>query len=720
MANEEKTLSGEEIYQTLFQNAMDAIYIISSEGFEIVNPAFERLVGYSAAELCSADFNFFRLIHPEDIPLISRRQAAREKSQSLSSLYEFRIITKDGRIMHTEVNTVPLTGKKARTLGIIRDITDRKRAERTIQETNARLRSLVQAIPDVVYFKDAERRNMIVNRAYERAFGLEEAQIVGRRDEEFMPLEMAAACSKSDDAVFESGELRRFEESARLPDGRIVCFETLKAPILDSAGAVAGLVGVSRDMTASKSAEERIRASEEKFRRLFENSLDGIYQSAPDGRLLTANPALVKMFGFDTESEILASNARELYADPADRDAWAGRMELEGRVRNLEVRFKRRDGTTFVALENSRVILDKDGNVQCYEGILTDIAEHIKAVEELRKSEELYKTLFERANDGVFLLSPDATFIKTNKRGAEMIGYSREELVGKQLRELVAPEESETSKERWKALLNGQAFGPYERIFVKKDGTRFTAEINASVIFDFSGKPVFVQGVVRDISERKAKEEALLAALQEKETFLKEVHHRVKNNLQIVSSLISLQSRRLNDPRDVQIFKENQRRIRAMALIHEKLYQSKNLDQVDFGSYLGSLAANLLQTCQKNSDDIHFAMDAPDIALDIQTAIPCGLIVNELVSNALQHAFPNGRKGEVSISLRRDGPEFVLSVKDNGVGLPASIDLRQTESMGLQLVTTLVDQLEGRIELERGQETEFKIAFKELRYKPRI
>jgi len=202
---------------------------------------------------------------------------------------------------------------------------------------------------------------------------------------------------------------------------------------------------------------------------------------------------------------------------------------------------------------------------------------------------------------------------------------------------------------------------------------------------------------------------------------LREIHHRVKNNMQIISSLLNLQAAQLKDKKDLFLFKETQNRIRSLALVHEKLYQSKNLSMIDFAEYIRSLITYLWQFFMIDSETIRLHLDLEEAYFDINTAIPCGLIVNELVSNILKHAFPVGRKGEVRIVLvRADGNKFMLVVQDDGIGFPENLDFRKSETLGMQIVTMLVQQLDGTIELEREEGTTFKIVFEELKYKPRI
>jgi two-component sensor histidine kinase len=213
-------------------------------------------------------------------------------------------------------------------------------------------------------------------------------------------------------------------------------------------------------------------------------------------------------------------------------------------------------------------------------------------------------------------------------------------------------------------------------------------------------------------AERRRAEEQIKASLREKEVLLQEIHHRVKNNLQIISSLLSLQSSYIQDPQASAIFQDSQNRVRSMALIHEKLYQSENLARIDFGEYLHNLAIFLFRSYKSDSSVIALKIQTDGIYLNVDLAVPCGLIVNELVSNALKHAFAPGQAGEIRIELSQDASgQYVLKIGDNGVGIPPEMDFRHTESLGLRLVNTLANQLDGHVELDRRRGTEFKVTF---------
>ncbi|MEK7728690.1 MAG: histidine kinase dimerization/phosphoacceptor domain -containing protein [candidate division KSB1 bacterium] len=207
-------------------------------------------------------------------------------------------------------------------------------------------------------------------------------------------------------------------------------------------------------------------------------------------------------------------------------------------------------------------------------------------------------------------------------------------------------------------------------------------------------------------------EHVLNTALREKEVLLKEVHHRVKNNLQVISSLLNLQSGFIKEPEVLVMFTESMNRIKSMALIHEKLYQSKDFAKIDFAEYVRNLTNHLYRSYVINSNLIKFEIHVEDVSLNVDTAIPCGLMLNELVSNSLKYAFPNGRTGEISIRLfRQEGNQLILLVKDNGVGLPKDIDFKSSKSLGLKLVNILTQQLRGDLNYHSENGTEFRLAF---------
>lgn len=227
-----------------------------------------------------------------------------------------------------------------------------------------------------------------------------------------------------------------------------------------------------------------------------------------------------------------------------------------------------------------------------------------------------------------------------------------------------------------------------------------------------NGEVFGVLGVYEDITVLKEKEDQLRASLQEKEVRLKEFHHRVKNNMQMISTLFDLQLKYGGDQDPPTLFRNCQNRIRSMALIHERLYRSGDLSRVDFGYYVRNLTSYLSRTYADSSQPVQVSVEIGNVLLGVDLAIPCGLIVNELVTNCFRHAFVDGREGRVTITMTQNESVYRLSVRDNGVGLPPGFEQRQTATLGLQLVETLTDQINGVLEMQGTGGAQFSIVFR--------
>jgi PAS domain S-box-containing protein len=368
-----------------------------------------------------------------------------------------------------------------------------------------------------------------------------------------------------------------------------------------------------------------------------------------------------------------------VFADPDDPDRFTARDLSQGTVLASQVAH---------ALENSELF------------------------SQVQRLQEQYRIVTDALNDAVFTLDTQGRFTFGNAAGERLTGYRPEELLGHTFAELVAPDDLPRLLDRFRRALAGEPIAPQVELeLIRKDGGRVPIELSmANLILD--GRIVGRVGVARDIAERRRAEAQIKASLQEKEVLLRELHHRVKNNLQIIASLLNLQSRYIDDPNILQLFVESRNRVQSMALIHENLYQSQNISNVDFAEYIKHLTTQLLHSYELNTKKIKLSIHAKDIFLDVNTAIPCGLIINELVSNALKHAFPDRHEGEISIAVSRDHRGRIqLVARDNGVGLPADIDLATTKTLGLKLVAALVNQLSASLEVDHADGTRFRLTF---------
>lgn len=338
--------------------------------------------------------------------------------------------------------------------------------------------------------------------------------------------------------------------------------------------------------------------------------------------------------------------------------------------------------------------------------------ENSELFSQVNRLREQYRIVTDALNDAVFTLDSHGRFTFGNAAGARLTGYPLEELLGRPFSALVTPEDLPILLDRFYRALSGEAISPHVELeLIRKDGSRIPIELSmANLILD--GRIAGRVGVARDITERRRAEAQFKTSLQEKEVLLREIHHRVKNNLQIISSLLSLQSRNIKDPYIIQMFRESQNRVRSMALIHENLYQSADMSHIDFAEYARNLATQLFRSYGVNPKFIKLHIHAHDIFLDVNTAIPCGLILNELVSNSLKHAFPDGKKGEIYIDVRHDHEQKIrMLIGDNGIGLPTGVESMGTNTLGLKLVTALINQLSATLTVDHREGTQFCVTF---------
>jgi PAS domain S-box-containing protein len=296
----------------------------------------------------------------------------------------------------------------------------------------------------------------------------------------------------------------------------------------------------------------------------------------------------------------------------------------------------------------------------------------------------------------------------------ELTGYMPEDLIMNNKISYIDIIHQDDREQVWsniqEALKENKAFELVYRINTADLKEKYVWEQGRGV-FSKKGDLLALEGFITDITDTKKAEEKIKKSLEEKNVLLQEIHHRVKNNMQIISSLLSLQSRHIDEEKTLNILNESQGRIKAMAMVHEKLYQSKNFDNINFADYIKSLIIQLEGSYHMDKTLIKTNINVEDVYLDINTAIPCGLIINELISNIIKHAFKKGERGTISAKFSRIGNNYILSVKDDGIGLPSNIDIENTDTLGLKLVNALVNQLEGTMEINRNDGTQFIIKF---------
>ncbi len=608
-----------------------------------------------------------------------------------------------------------LAGRSAQTLKRVRDLYE---AHEALKTTEARYRGVFEHTNDgvAVYRAVDDGRDFVFlefNKAAEKIEKVEREDLIGRSVREVFPgveglglfdvfkrVWVTAQPERHPLAFYQDERLTGWRDNFvyKLPSGEIVA--------------------VYRDETERKQAEEAIKESEARLAALVEGSIDAIITLDLERRVTSCNSAFLDQFGW-IRDEVIGRSVALIHPSEESFKALEGiiypEIKKTGFCR-IEWEFKRRDGTIVPTEAVTSVLKKADGAITGYVGVMRDITERRRAERDLREAYNIINT------------SPAVAFLWRNEAGwpvefvsdniTKLTGYTPQEFTTGEVRyaEIIHPEDldrvaGEVADYSRDEDREGFTHQPY-RLVSKGREVRWVDDITY-IRRDSKGAITHFEGIILDISDRKRAEEQIKAALKEKEVLLREIHHRVKNNMQVISSMLSLQAAQIKDERLSTAFDEARDRIQAMALIHETLYQSGDLSAIDFKAYLSRLARNLVQAYGAGSGRIRLQVEVEDVSLSIDQAIPCGLVINELVANALKHAFPRGQAGEVLIQARPVGREEIeLVVDDDGVGLPPGLDWRNPETLGLKIVTGLVEiQLGGGVALSQDRGVRFTIRF---------
>lgn len=453
-----------------------------------------------------------------------------------------------------------------------------------------------------------------------------------------------------------------------------------------------------------------LRDSEQQFRLLVENVRDyAIYMLDLHGKVVSWNAGAQRIKGYSAE-EVIGKHFSMFYTQE-DIATGLPQYELESAIRkgSYETQGWRvsRDGGQFLANVVLTPIKGDEGELCGFAKITRDITVH-------QNAEQRFRQVVDSAPSAMVLINTQGVIELVNNQVEQMFGYAREALLGKPVEVLLPRQMREHHpglRQKFFEKPLARPMGKGRDLFaLRKDGSEFPVEIGLNPIETIDGTKVL--SAIVDISDRKQKEQKIQAALEEKNVLLSEIHHRVKNNLQIVHSLLDLQSNRISDPVAIEMLKDSQNRIRSMALIHQSLYLSNDFSKVDLGQVLESLIPALMESYSVDQQRIHHELTLHSVQLSINQAIPCGLIINELVSNVLKHAFPLDRQGVIHIGIAYIKKNLVsLSVEDNGIGIAENVVLQNTGTLGMQLVELLTDQLGGELSIKRLDPTRFEIRF---------
>ncbi|KKH48775.1 PAS domain S-box protein [Methanosarcina sp. 1.H.A.2.2] len=722
----------------------DAIIIKSLDGIITSwNKGAEQIYGYSSGEVLGKPIS---ILEPSILVEETEELAELIKQGDKIHNYETLRLRKDGRIINVSLTISPVfdaSGKLTDISVIARDITKSKIAEEKLRKNEERYRIATEQTGQVVYEYDLRTDKSSWAGAIEEVTGysFEEIHKLGKEVwiKNIHPTDMNRGDEKFQSVRNTGG---RFKEELRLrkKDGTCIYIENNGVWLTDYEGQPYGTIGVLKDISEKKLASKKLQESEERYRTAAEQTGQFIFDFDFETHEVRWAGAIREVTGYDPEElENLDKSVWIEHVHPEDR------MELlenlmksfeEDKKFQVEFRFRKKDGN-YIYAENYGVWLKSDdGKVYRAIGVIKNITEWKLAIKNVEASERKYRSFIQNFHGIAFQL--DENFVPLFLHGAveEITGYSEEEFMSWiKWKDIIHPEDLSFVLKEEEKIQSSQSIGYEETEFRIKhrDGRiRWVNEIYQK-IQGKDGKPEFYQGTIYDVTERKETEKFLSNIETARK---KEIHHRIKNNLQVISSLLDLQAEKFNNRECVkglevlEAFRESQDRVISMALIHEELYKGGGLDTLNFSSYVEELTKNLFQTYRLGNASTSLNMNLEEnIFLDMDTAVPLGIIINELVSNSLKHAFADRDNGIIQIKLCREdsqeskdnragsnneglkGTSFILTISDNGIGMPESFDLENSEGLGIQLVTTLVDQLEGGFELKKDNGMEFTIRF---------
>jgi PAS domain S-box-containing protein len=454
-------------------------------------------------------------------------------------------------------------------------------------------------------------------------------------------------------------------------------------------------------------------ASEQKYRALFEQMNDAAFLLDFEGTFIEVNQQGARMLGY-ARDEIAGMSFKQVVSPSEQPDDMCMLKALrDGQEMPAYERILCKKNGEQISVEvNSKLLYSADGSPLYIQSVARDITERKQAELTLAQERSLLQTLIDTLPDYIFVKDTQGRYLMVNEQGVwGRDAKSREDVIGKTDFDFISSERARDYQLQEQAILeSGEPVFNLEETLVLLSGKELCFLTTKVPFRDSEGRVAGLVGISRDITERKQAEKALMASLGEKEVLLREVHHRVKNNLQVISSLLDLQADYVQDPRHA--LQDSRSRVRSMAMVHEQLYQSSTLDRINADAYVENLISSLADIYYDRARDIVFDRRVDEIALSIDMAVLCGLIINELVSNALVHAFPAQQGGRIEVELcAQDDDLCMLMVRDDGVGLPPDLNRCEASSLGLKLVNILTRQLNGSLEVKQEGGAAFYITF---------
>lgn len=730
---------GEERFKMLSNATIEGI-IFSENGIIIdANDQFAFMHGYkSRSEVIGKNIIDF-LYSQEDVKKV------REVTESNSEeKFEVRSKHTDGKVIWLESKgrIIPYHGRRVR-VSVVYDITDRKMNEEELQQSRKSFRDLTElspngsiihingrieyANPQVIKFFGFNSLDDLIGKdiydflvdeekqiSKERIKNIQEGKNVGLA--EFNVIDKNG--NKKEIGVQSvlidyNGKKAIHVIISDLSQQKELQKEKLRAQVAEETNIL-----LEKEIQERKDAEQRLWETQMFTTNMFNSSLDMIMASDKSNLITQVNNAVLKTFGYKTE-EIIGTHPKHLYADEKQFDKVKDSLIEKGSFSG-EIINKKKSGESFISYLSASVLKNTQGKIIGTMGVSRDITESLLSQQKIQEQNAQIRSIFDSASN-LLIWSIDKeyklTSFNNNFKDIVLKNFGIEAEKGVSILNIINPFlKEELLKYSIDVIAhafegrNGELEGPFKTV----SNETIWLETFLSPIFLEDGIVKEVSCISHEITEKKEIENQIRQSLKEKEVLLKEVHHRVKNNLQVISSILNLQSSYVQDDKTLSILRESQNRIKSMSFIHESLYQTKNFSSINFSEYIINLSNNLFHSYQIFDNFIELKFDIEQVELNLDQAIPCGLIVNEIITNAMKYAFVGKKEGQIFISIKEKKETIELKIEDDGVGLPKGFNHEKTASLGLQLVVTLIEQLDGKLTLESKNGTKYLITFDKL------
>lgn len=633
---------------------------------------------------------------------------------------EIPLYATDGKMYYREMHFHPIriNGQINEIAAVAQDTTERRNYEKQIVTQSAKLKAIFDSGNQFIWTIDKDFRLTSFNKNFADSF-----KAFSGKAPELYTSALDAAKGTPDNKLWKDmytealrGKNMEFENSRLMPNGKTIYGQVYMHPVYNQQNEVSEVAVIVQNITDRKNYEKQIIEQSARLRAIFKSGSQLMWTVDRKLRLTSFNKnyadAIYQLYG--TYPELNADIYRLLKQMRSSEfeGFWRGKYEevLSGKSIEFDTERTTLDGKKIYRHIFLHPIYDDNDLVAEVSAVGYDITAQKKAQEEILNKQSQLSAIINTTDDIIFSIDKEFRMVEFNDVLKRIVydRTGRDVTQGRLIFDLLPDQHRSELTAIYKKVLGGHSITAVEKFTVRGVERLYEAHYNPiRANQDITGIAVFS----RDITEQKRAEENTLKSLKEKEVLLKEVHHRVKNNLQVISSILNLQTSYLKDKGTISLLKECQNRIKTMAFIHESLYQNKDFSQINFSEYIVTLVKNLFYSFEASQQKIKTNFDIDTILLNLDLSIPCGLIMNELVSNALKYAFEGGREGAIFIRLKKEKGKIKMAVSDNGKGLPEHIDFRNTETLGLQLVTTLTEQISGTITMNRNKGTTFEIIF---------